>query len=287
MSQAMFSNFNPDALKKGRVEVNFEAMPLVSVWMVVMQLLDICAKWHRYDNAPPYITLSNAEFFDLAASIEELARIGFENKGSIQIETLGGASVHRLAKPNTRLRFEDRKVIDWAFHGLQFSPGSNTTHSQIYAYAALLLMDQAITTAGKAGITAAFADDLATATFYLAEARATEYMQAEFKQFMRDNDSDRESDFKRRESQIASIRAAIRHEPTRVAREFIQAEWEKNQAEYQGNKSAFARDYVSIIAHKFSKPGGDPVKITEKQMRDVWLADYPPTRKRGGQRAGG
>lgn len=273
--QSMFSNFNPDAMKAGRIEINLEAMPILSVWMVTMQLLDVCANWHRYDNCMRYVTLSNDEFVELGKSIEELAWIGFENRESMIM------AAAPLEIPS-ELKFEDKKLADWAFHGLALSPNSKTSHSQIYGYLGLLLIDQAITTAGKSGISASFVDDLATVSFYLAEARAAEYLQDDFKLFMREIDLDRESEYKRRESQLASLRASIRHEPHRAAREFVKEEWGKHQTAYEYNKSAFARDYVRIVANKFSRPGGEPVTITEKQMRDVWLADSPPARKQVG-----
>jgi hypothetical protein len=75
--------------------------------------------------------------------------------------------------------------------------------------------------------------------------------------------------------------------PHRRAEEFVREEWSKNKAEYNNNKASFARDFVPIVANKFKNNKGDPLKITEKQMREVWLSDTPPTRKPARQRVGG
>lgn len=65
-----------------------------------------------------------------------------------------------------------------------------------------------------------------------------------------------------------AVRSAnTRHEKGRKARVFVVSEWQKNRGAYDDNKSAFARDYVRRVYNEFD------VKITEKQMRDFWLAD--------------
>jgi hypothetical protein len=51
--------------------------------------------------------------------------------------------------------------------------------------------------------------------------------------------------------------------------EFVISEWEKYRVDYDGNKSAFTRDYVRLVLKK------NGVTVTEKQMREVWLKDTP------------
>lgn len=70
-----------------------------------------------------------------------------------------------------------------------------------------------------------------------------------------------------------------KNKPNRTAQKYVRMEWEKNRSSYDGNKSEFARVYVPIVANNFKNAKGDPLKITEKQMREVWLSDAPPTRK--------
>lgn len=65
-----------------------------------------------------------------------------------------------------------------------------------------------------------------------------------------------------------------RYEPFRMAKAFVQAEWHKQKLQYQNNKTEFCRHYVPIVAHNFKSRNGDPLKITEKQMREEWLR-YP------------
>ena len=58
--------------------------------------------------------------------------------------------------------------------------------------------------------------------------------------------------------------------------EFVQTEWTAHRAAYEGNKSAFTRDYVKRV---FNELG---VRVTEKQMREVWLKDNPAASKQAG-----
>lgn len=79
----------------------------------------------------------------------------------------------------------------------------------------------------------------------------------------------------------ARANAAKRHAPNALARKFIQAEWALHRTAYQGNKSAFARDYVRRIKREFD------VEVTEKQLREVWLKGTPPASEPDGLPAPG
>lgn len=79
----------------------------------------------------------------------------------------------------------------------------------------------------------------------------------------------------------ARASAAKRHAPGVLARKFVKAEWAIHRVAYQGNKSAFARDYVRRVKNEFD------LKITEKQLREVWLKDAPPAGKPDGLPANG
>ena len=78
------------------------------------------------------------------------------------------------------------------------------------------------------------------------------------------------------ESNAASAKADIRHAPTKRARAFVLTEWKQHRSAYSGNKSAFARDYVRRIKHELG------VSVTEKTIREVWLADTPNAGKPAG-----
>ncbi|MGB7480970.1 MAG: hypothetical protein WA924_11620 [Burkholderiaceae bacterium] len=69
------------------------------------------------------------------------------------------------------------------------------------------------------------------------------------------------------------------HAKNTKARDFVRHEWTEHKAAYQGNKSAFSRDYVRRVKHEFD------VDITEKQMREVWLANTPLASKQAGKLA--
>jgi hypothetical protein len=58
-----------------------------------------------------------------------------------------------------------------------------------------------------------------------------------------------------------------RHAKSREARFFVVEEWGQHWQDYKGNKSAFARDYVRRVWREFE------IKVTEKQLREVWLRD--------------
>ncbi|MDQ1834089.1 hypothetical protein [Massilia scottii] len=93
--------------------------------------------------------------------------------------------------------------------------------------------------------------------------------------------SDRSPDERVRDamSAIGRRRAEIRHAPARLAQEFVKLEWTKHKSEYSENKSQFVRTYLGIVKNKFKDAKGDPLKITEKQMREVWLSETPSARK--------
>lgn len=82
-------------------------------------------------------------------------------------------------------------------------------------------------------------------------------------------------------TKTASDMAGARHKANREAKDFVRSEWSKHREAYGGNKSAFARDYVKRVLNEFS------VKVTEKQMREVWLADTPLAGKPDGMLADG
>jgi hypothetical protein len=101
------------------------------------------------------------------------------------------------------------------------------------------------------------------------------------------------ADFKRalswKESQGHAVEIAVRSAITQraqsggrakykehtKAKEFVQKEWEAHRDEYEGNKSAFARDYVRRVLNELN------VKVTEKTLREVWLST-PTTSKPAG-----
>lgn len=82
---------------------------------------------------------------------------------------------------------------------------------------------------------------------------------------------------------LARSGAAARHGPTKVARTWIWSEWEKYGAiEYANNKTKFCDTYVRLVFKRFTNSSGDPLVISAKQMREVWLKDTPPASKQAG-----
>lgn len=67
----------------------------------------------------------------------------------------------------------------------------------------------------------------------------------------------------------ASAGGKAKYETHNRAREFVAQEWATHRSAYGGNKSEFARHYVRRVFNEFG------VSITEKTVREVWLADTP------------
>ena len=77
-------------------------------------------------------------------------------------------------------------------------------------------------------------------------------------------------------SQKKAREAAIkRAEKTNKAKSWVRSEWALKRIAYQGNKSDFARTYVSLVRVQFTDNKGDPLSITVKTISEVWLADTP------------
>ena len=79
----------------------------------------------------------------------------------------------------------------------------------------------------------------------------------------------------------AAANARKAHAPARLAKAFVYREWTMYRGAYDDNKSAFSRDYVKRVMNELD------VKVTEKQMREVWLKDPLPADKQAGSSAAG
>ena len=77
-------------------------------------------------------------------------------------------------------------------------------------------------------------------------------------------------------SDAASFKAAKLHAPRNNAKNWVRSEWNEKREAYGGNKSEFARHYVRRIKNERS------IDITEKTIREVWLADTPSASKQAG-----
>lgn len=80
---------------------------------------------------------------------------------------------------------------------------------------------------------------------------------------------------------LAKTNGEAKHRKTNKAKAFVRAEWHKHRDAYEGNKSAFTRDYVKRVLNEFD------ALVTEKQMREVWLRDTPSACKPAGLPADG
>ena len=81
--------------------------------------------------------------------------------------------------------------------------------------------------------------------------------------------------------------ALQRAKKTNEAKAWVRDEWALKKLNYKGNKSDFARTYVSLVRVQFTDNQGDPLSVTEKTIREVWLSDTPPAGRRAGELAAG
>ena len=82
-------------------------------------------------------------------------------------------------------------------------------------------------------------------------------------------------------SESASARTVKGHSKRYPAMDFVKAEWAKHRLAYQGNKSEFARVYSRRVLNEHG------VKVTDKQIREVWLKNPPVASKPDGMQATG
>lgn len=64
-----------------------------------------------------------------------------------------------------------------------------------------------------------------------------------------------------------------KHSMSKKAREFVKSEWAQHRDVYKGNKSEFARIYAKRVRNEFADSKGEPLGITERTIREVWLSD--------------
>jgi hypothetical protein len=83
----------------------------------------------------------------------------------------------------------------------------------------------------------------------------------------------------RRTSEKAVNAANIRHAANNMARIWVCKEWKQHRESYSGNKSEFSRTYVTRVVNEFINSKGEPLKVTEKTIREVWLSDAPSAGK--------
>lgn len=85
----------------------------------------------------------------------------------------------------------------------------------------------------------------------------------------------------------ARAAAATKAKRSNEARQWTYSEWVSKKADYGNNKSDFARTYTVLVREKFLDNKNDPLRVTEKTIREVWLSDPPAASKPAGELAGG
>lgn len=83
----------------------------------------------------------------------------------------------------------------------------------------------------------------------------------------------------REASERAAKAANKRHAPSKSARDWVCKEWALLSDSYSGNKSEFSRIYAARVKHEFKDSKGEPLSVTEKTIREVWLSNTPTAGK--------
>lgn len=263
MKKSMFKNFNPERIKN-----SFDSMtPFGSVpnlHFLISKAIELCRPWEDESGVREKKKFKNKDFSELYAGLTELADIGFNNRNKLP-----------FWESDERYCFKKFTTVDWARCGYMIDESFPMTFSQINGIGALWMIDRAMTRATSEGITLNFIEDLSMVSIYMLDASecSTESMSNFLIPFMPNALAEY---FSRKQSENASQRARSRHAVNNDAKKFVRLEWRKYKDEYKNNKSEFSRIYVRRVKNEFG------VEITEKQMREVWLADTPSTRKQAG-----
>ena len=256
MGISLFVNFDPDELQSGfDAATPFGYAPFL--FILITNLLDVCAKWTKLGDFLTRTRLTNSGFFSLSSEVENLAQVGFEKREFLV-----------WYDDISSYKFADLEVDVWARHGFEYVEEAKTSHSQILGLSALLIIDAALSMAKEEGISLDFVESLAKAGVFMALAKDAESLQA-----IKISNVSAYACFEAEERRKKSQYGKKRHAPLNVARTFTIREWEKNKKDYEFNKTAFARHYVRIISNQFSLPDGTPISVTEKTIRESWLSD--------------
>jgi hypothetical protein len=73
--------------------------------------------------------------------------------------------------------------------------------------------------------------------------------------------------------EIAAIARQAKNAARYAAQDWVWDEWVRLRGPdgYDGNKTAFAKHYAHLVRQRFANASGDPLEISEKQLREVWL----------------
>jgi len=270
LANSIFKNFDPEGMSlQFNANTSYGFAP--DLFLFIIYLLDLCAQLTKLGDFRTRTRLTNAQFAELEERVNDLANTGFKNRESL--------SWH---EDLNSYDFEDLETYRWALHGKKCSANLNATASQILGITALKLVDDAMSRAEKEGITLNFVESLSIAAVYLADAKdEDEYDSRQHLKYAVAKSI--EDDSRKRKSEWAKLR----HHQTNAARAFVRNEWSLHKDAYNGNKSEFSRTYVSIVANRFKTRNGDPLKVTEKTIRESWLSDTPSASRQAGKQAAG
>lgn len=71
--------------------------------------------------------------------------------------------------------------------------------------------------------------------------------------------------------EVAIAAALVKNEIYLAPKDFVISKWLKEHDGYKDNKTAFAGDYVRIVALRYKDKKGDPLKIAYRTISDSWL----------------
>lgn len=95
--------------------------------------------------------------------------------------------------------------------------------------------------------------------------RMLEIEREEARKILNPQPVDRRAEARRRGTAARNLRLA-------EAQAWTREQW-LNEATGYDSKADFARIYVNLIAAKFQRANGEPLRVTDRTIREIWLAD--------------
>jgi len=264
MGNPLFKNFSVDYLRSSAIpDVGIGHTP--NLFLLLFEALRYCSTLAFGDDGKPirYQVANDDSLKALNDEINELANLALENDCDITWTGFEG----RAKKADECSEFA------LAFEGHSFKPESAVSFVQINGFAAMRLIDDAITVAKSTGISLHFVECLAEASLYLAQAASIQKDQyrlsAERIESIR-----KDAEFTENQRKKSAQNAAKRHasDPKQDDKGFVFDCWKlwQEKPQHYKSKAAFARAMLDKCEHL----------VSQKKIED-WCRQWESASKNG------
>lgn len=260
----IFNNFSADSLRSSTSpDLGIGNTP--HLFLLLIEALRYCGKLEFDDSGKlkGFQIATDDSLKALNDEINELANLALENDCDITWTGFEGQAK----------KADECSVFALAFEGHSFKPESAVSFVQINGFAAMRLIDDAITVAKSTGISLHFVECLAEASLYLAQAASIQKDQyrlsAERTEAIR-----KDAEFTENQRKKAAQNAEKRHakDPKRSEKDFIfdcWKLWQEKPQQYK-SKAAFARAMLDKCEHI----------VSQKKIED-WCREWESASKNG------